>query len=58
VTKAMMIQQGYVPKTCTMKDPPAGMLIWEEINSGRNPCWGCNHDRDKCHGQPKREEGR
>lgn len=52
-----MIQQGYVPSTCTLPDPPAGMLIWQEINAGRNPCWGCNHDRSVCKGQPKVKEG-
>ena len=50
--KDLMIGQGYVPATCTMPDPPAGMLIWQEINAGRDPCAGCNHDRDECSGRP------
>jgi hypothetical protein len=54
MTKAMMIEQGYVPPTCTMPDPPAGMLIWQEINAGRDPCAGCNMDREQCRGRPKR----
>lgn len=54
--KDMMIQQGYVPKTCTLPIELAGPLIWAEVNKGRSPCWGCNADRDVCKGQPKRDE--
>lgn len=53
--KQMMIQQGYVPPTCTLPVEVAGPLIWDETNKGRKACWGCNHDRAVCHGSPKRE---
>lgn len=55
--KQMMIQQGYVPPTCMLDDKVAGPLIWQETNAGRSPCWGCNHDRAVCKGQPKRNGG-
>ena len=42
--------QGYVPKTCLLN----GMIVMGEINKGKNPCWGCNGPRHKCHGQEKR----
>jgi hypothetical protein len=54
--KEMMIAQGYVPSTCTLPIELAGPLIWTEINKGRDVCTGCNHDRNICHGRPKREE--
>lgn len=54
--KKMMIQQGYVPQTCTMSDEIAGPLIWSEINKGKKPCWGCNANREFCKGQPKQKE--
>ena len=54
--KDMMIQQGYVLPTCTLPPEIAGPLIWSEINKGRNPCWGCNHDRTTCKGYPKRDD--
>lgn len=50
--KQMMIQQGYVPSTCTLNDKIAGPLIWQEINEGRSPCSGCNSDRSICKGLP------
>ena len=51
--KDMMIGQGYVPPTCSLDVRIAGPLIWDEINKGRNPCWGCNSDRSICKGAPK-----
>ena len=48
----MMIDQGYVPATCTMDDRIAGPLIYSEISAGRSPCTGCHMDRSKCHGGP------
>ena len=51
--KEAMIKQGYLPATCTLSDQLAGPLAWSEIQRGRNPCWGCNHDRGVCKGQPK-----
>lgn len=37
--KKMMIEQGYVPRTCTLNEQVAGPTIWYEINAGRSPCW-------------------
>ena len=54
--KKMMIQQGYVPPTCTLPVELAGPLIWSEINAGRDPCSGCNEDRTICDGRPKVQE--
>lgn len=53
--KEMMIEQGYAPATCTLNDEVAGPTIWQEINAGRSPCWGCNMPRSTCQGQPKRD---
>ena len=53
--KTMMIQQGYVPPTCSLPPDFAGSLIYSEISKGRSPCWGCNADRAVCKGQAKRE---
>ena len=50
--KELMIQQGYVPQTCTMNENIA-FIIWSEINSGRDPCAGCNGDRSVCKGRRK-----
>ena len=55
VGKALMIEQGYVPPTCTMPEENAGLLIYAEISSGRDPCAGCNGDRAVCRGRPKTE---
>ena len=54
IGKDLMIQQGYVPSTCTLPDEYAGVLVYSEIKAGRSPCWGCNADRSVCHGQPGR----
>jgi hypothetical protein len=54
IGKQMMIQQGYVPATCTLDDKIAGPLIYSEISAGRSPCWDCNMDRSECNGQPKK----
>lgn len=53
IGKKMMIEQRYVPVGCTLPDELAGPLIWTEINVGRDPCAGCNHDRSKCGGRRK-----
>jgi hypothetical protein len=45
----MARMQGYVPQTCLLGGP----VVMAEINAGRNPCWGCNGPREKCHGKPK-----
>jgi len=54
--KQMMIQQGYVPKTCTLPAEIAGPLIYAEVSAGRDVCAGCNDDRTVCHGRPRRKE--
>ena len=46
----MAIMQGYVPKTCTLN----GGLVMALMNSGEDPCSGCNMDRIKCGGRAKR----
>jgi len=51
--KDMMIQQGYVPPTCTLDAKIAGPLIYSEISAGRDPCSGCNSDRSICEGSKK-----
>ena len=53
IGKQMMIQQRYVPATCTLHDSYAGPLIYNEIRNGRSPCDGCNEDRSLCKGSPK-----
>ena len=54
--KKMMIQQGYVPASCTLPVELAGPLIYNETSKGRSACWGCNHDRSICKGKPKRDD--
>lgn len=53
--KRMMIEQGYVPPTCTLDPAVAGPLIYTEVSAGRDPCAGCHADRQICHGRPKRD---
>ncbi len=54
--KDMMIQQGYVPSTCTLPDDHGGTLIYSEVSAGRDVCAGCNADRVVCHGRARRIE--
>jgi len=57
--KDLMIQQGYVPSTCTLPDEIAGAIIWTETNEGRSACDRCNADRSICKGrQPATREKR
>lgn len=42
-------EQGYVPRKCLL----GGSVVMAEINTGRNPCDGCNGPREKCGGRPK-----
>ena len=53
--KQMMVQQGYVPPTCTLPDEYGGALIYFETNTGRDPCAACEKDRAECDGRPRRE---
>lgn len=48
----MCINQGYVPPTCKMD----GQLCWLLISDGKNPCDGCNYNREDCKGLPKKEK--
>lgn len=50
----ILAKQGYVPETCTLPKDLAFVLIVSEVSKGLSPCWGCNHDREICKGQPKR----
>ncbi len=54
IGKQMMINQGYVPATCTLPEEFAGPLIYDEICRGNSPCDGCNADRLICKGQDKK----
>ena len=47
----MAKMQGYVPKGCLL----GGMVVMDEVTKGRNPCWGCECQRDKCNGKPKQD---
>ena len=54
--RKMMVEQGYIPHTCTLPVEFAGPLVWSEINKGRSPCWECHDDRTVCKGQPKKDD--
>lgn len=43
ILKKIAVEQGYVKNTCKLP----GDLIMALINSGKNPCDGCNI-KDKC----------
>jgi hypothetical protein len=45
----MAKMQGYVSQTCLL----GGQTVMGLINSGENPCVGCNCDRNKCRGNVK-----
>lgn len=51
--KKLFIQQGYVPETCSMHEDLAAVVIFSEVSAGRDPCAGCNMDREVCKGRPK-----
>jgi hypothetical protein len=44
----MAVQQGYVPKTCLL----GGEVVMGLVNSGADPCKGCEGPRAKCLGRP------
>jgi len=56
--KDMMIQQGYVPKTCILPVEIAGPLIYSEISKGVSPCDECNANRLICTGTAKIENNK
>lgn len=47
----MAIGQGYVPETCLLN----GIVVMAEMNEARDPCAGCQCNRDKCNGRPKNQ---
>lgn len=49
--KKMMIEQGYVPATCTLDEKVAGPLIHSETAAGHDVCAGCHENRDVCKGR-------
>lgn len=53
MNKQLMIQQGYIPSSCTLNETLAPLLVMAEIKEGRSPCDGCNADRGVCAGTPK-----
>jgi len=45
----MAKMQGYVPKTCLL----GGVIVMDLVNTGKDPCNGCNGPRIKCKGRSK-----
>ena len=43
----MAKMQGYVPQTCLL----GGQTVMGLVNSGKDPCKGCNCDKSKCGGR-------
>lgn len=43
----MAVMQGYVSEKCSLD----GGLVMALVNSGKDPCDGCNMDRKKCGGR-------
>jgi len=43
----MAKMQGYVPNTCLL----GGQTVMGLVNSGADPCKGCECDREKCKGR-------
>jgi len=43
-------EQGYVPANCYLN----GMVVYALVNKGEDPCAGCNLNRNKCGGRPKK----
>jgi len=54
--KQLVVEQGYIPSTCTLPDELAFTLVMSEEEAGRRACWGCNHDRRVCLGKPKNSD--
>lgn len=49
ILKEKCINQGYVPKKCTM----SGMMCFALVLSQGDPCRGCNENRSVCNGRPR-----
>jgi hypothetical protein len=47
--KEAVIEQGYVPKGCTL----GGGIVWKLINVAIDPCAGCDENRQICRGRPR-----
>lgn len=45
----MAQDQGYVPQSCLL----GGQTVMGLVNSGADPCKGCEGPREKCNGRPK-----
>lgn len=45
----MSKMQGYVPKTCLL----GGLSVMSLVKDGKDPCKGCECDRNKCKGRDK-----
>lgn len=45
--KQMCVQQGYVPSTCILD----GQMVWLLVKDGKDPCKGCNANRNICKGR-------
>lgn len=50
IMRSLCIEQGYVPAGCTLR----GEIVFMLVNRGEDPCAGCNEDRAKCGGRPRR----
>lgn len=44
--------QGYVPRGCLL----VGQVVMGLVNRGEDPCSGCNSDRAKCAGRPRKKD--
>lgn len=47
IMREICINQGYVPKTCTLP----GQLVLALTTDQGDACKGCNEDRSVCHGR-------
>lgn len=47
----MAKMQGYVPRDCLL----GGVVVWSEVDAGRNPCDGCSGPREKCDGKQQKD---
>lgn len=47
----MCINQGYVPVGCTLN----GVVVWHEVNAGKNPCKNCRNSKCEVRRCPNNE---
>lgn len=50
IMREMCAQQGWVPPTCLLP----GMVVFGLMQRNEDPCAGCNHDRIRCKGRPRK----